>query len=121
MKNSAADGLATVHICYSRSEAEVFSCMLRAYGVPAFINGGETAAVAGHLIVALGGLEIRVPTIFEAEALGLLALVEKDTCFPQSSAFNERPWINSLTLLIGIMTGYIPTWLRHKRMPSDPR
>lgn len=119
MKTNASDGLATVHVCYSRPQAEVFTCMLKAYGIPAFINGGETAAVAGHLIVALGGLEIRVPSRFEADALSLLAQVEKDDSLPQSAAFNEKPLANTVMLLLGFVTGYIPSWLRYRKQSPE--
>jgi Na+/glutamate symporter len=116
----ANGALATVHVCYSKPEAEVLCCMLNAYGIPAFVMGGATAAVAGHLIVALGGLEIRVPESMEADALSLLAQVEQDTSLPESTAFKEKPIRNGLMLIVSFLTGYIPTWLRNRKYPTLP-
>jgi hypothetical protein len=70
------DALATVHVTYSLSEADVLCGMLNAYGIPAFIPTRELAA--NGLIIATGGLEIRVPARCKRDALALLADVVKD-------------------------------------------
>lgn len=110
----ATGALATVYVCYSKPEADVMCCMLNAYGIPAYVHGGAMAAVAGHLTVALGGLEIRVPESMEKDALELLSYVEKDASLPESTAFKQKPVRNGFMLILSLLTGYIPTWLRHR-------
>jgi hypothetical protein len=115
MANIPDDAFVTVHVSYSVSEADVFCCMLKAYGIPALVHGREVAGNAGHLMVALGGMEIRVPAEHKRDAIQLLAGIEKDTALPESDAFKRRPLLSSLMLSFSVFFGaYVPGWLRKR-------
>ncbi len=89
--------------------------MLKAYGIPAYVNGREVAGNVGHLMVALGGMEIRVPARQQRDALQLLSGVEKDTALPESEAFKKKPVLGALMLSLSVFFGvYLPGWLRKR-------
>ena len=55
------DSLVSVHLSYSLSEAQVIVSMLQAYGIPAIIQGGESARNYGEVAITAGGMPILVP------------------------------------------------------------
>lgn len=68
-----ADDLATVHVSGSIAEADVVCSMLQAYGIPAFVADRQMANAYGAMVVAKHGLQVRVPTWAEADAILLIA------------------------------------------------
>lgn len=114
------DKLVIVHVCYSQPEALVCKSALEAAGIPVLIHSRETGAVAGHMMVALGGMQVMVPAAAEEEARAILeqaASVPADDPLPESTAFQQAPIRNSLWIVCGWMLGmiYMPTWLRKRR------
>ena len=112
---------ATVKICYSRPEMEVVCSMLAAHGIDSYVNGREMAAQDGQLLVAIGGMEVRVPSEYKRAALQLLDQTEDDANdevagIPESRAFWDRPLRNSMFLVFSLLTfEFVPIWLRDRK------
>jgi hypothetical protein len=112
------DSLATVHVCYSRPEAEVTLSALHAAGIARFIRSREVNAIAGHLAVAFGGMQIMVPASAKDDAKAILGMAARPAeATPESDAFWRAPIRNSLWIVFGFVCGcvYIPAWLRRLR------
>jgi hypothetical protein len=71
----AADSFETVAITYNQPETAVMLSMFAFYGIPAIPVGLGHAQIAPTMMVALGGIPIRVPSYAAAEARDLLAEV----------------------------------------------
>ena len=110
----SADALVTVAVLYSLPAAAVARSALEARGVPVVAVGGHVASVDWAYLVALGGIELRVPAAQEPAARALLAEGERPP-LRESAAFRHR-WIwNALVfLLLLIPVGAIPFWMRRQ-------
>jgi hypothetical protein len=112
------DGLAIVHVCYSRPEAEVTLSMLHAAGIPGFIHSREMNALAFHFAFALGGMQIMVPAAAKNDAKAILGMAGTPAeATPESDAFWRAPIRNALWIVFGFICGcvYIPAWMRRLR------
>lgn len=69
------DSFTPVAITYSQPEAAVMLSMFEFYGIPAYAVGARHAGTMWPMVVALGGVEIRVASAMVEEAHALLAPV----------------------------------------------
>ncbi|MDE2385559.1 MAG: hypothetical protein KGO53_13170 [Alphaproteobacteria bacterium] len=100
---------------YSLPRAEVILGMLTAYGVEAQLFDRDFNANNGHLLVATGGFRIMVPAEQLRAANELLKPFHDADDLPESEAFQKRPLINSLWLLLaGYLGVWAPAWLRRR-------
>lgn len=101
----AAPDFTTIAYCYSQPEAAVMLSLFEANAIPAFAVGGRHAGASWPMIVALGGVEIRVLTECLGDAQALLAEIAREpaaTRPPIVLGWLSRLLIYSLTTFLGV-------------------
>ena len=94
--------LVTVARRFNSLEAELLRGRLAADGIPATLGDAHTVQTDTLLTSALGGVRIRVPTSFEAQALrtiadleaGSLALGDDEVALAEEPATDESPLLS---------------------------
>jgi hypothetical protein len=95
----ADDAFETVAIIYSQPETVVMLAMFEQYGIPAYAAGFNHARAKWPLLVALGGIVVRVHPAALAEAQILLAEVAE-----RPAAVRPRLLFNpALQILFGVL------------------
>jgi hypothetical protein len=72
-----AGRLTTIATYYVPIQAELARSRLEADGIPAFIEGGEFASMAWHLLLANQGIKVQVPTEDAERAAALLKVASQ--------------------------------------------
>ena len=106
------DAFVTVAVCYSLPAAVVARSALEARGVPTYATGQSFACIDWTLMVAIGGIDIRVPADCEADARALLGEGEP-VPLRETSTFWARPlfW-TALSVPAFFVLNLWPLWLR---------
>ncbi|WP_404403539.1 hypothetical protein [Pelagibacterium halotolerans] len=97
--------LVTIVRGYGASETQVIVAYLSAYGISAVPFHAHTAAVAWHLMHAIGGVEIKVPAAQVEEAMALLAEMgtgSGETEAPALIDWWRGLWATLVFLLFGV-------------------
>jgi hypothetical protein len=102
-----SDAHATVAVTDSQPEAAVLVSFLAWHGIPAYALGRH-AAVQWPLVVALGGIPVRVPAWAQLEAEALLAEVAARPAVIRPATIRSRPLSILALLLHFALTGAAP-------------
>ncbi|WP_260597510.1 hypothetical protein [Sphingomonas endolithica] len=94
----ADDRLETVAITYNQPETLVLRSMLHFYGIPNLAIGAAHAAVNPVLMVALGGIHVRVPHDAVDEARALLREVASRPQAVRPYLIDNR-WLNAAVVI----------------------
>lgn len=110
--------LEPVGAAYDLPEALCLKSFLESQGIPTFINGLHHAQVDWWMIVALSGLEVRVPSDHADEVRDYMTAfrAEPSHCQSASGCFWEKPIRSFVQLMIvSLMTGVPPLWARKRK------
>jgi len=83
-------------VVYSLPEAAVLVSKLQAYGIDAFAMPLHFASVSWHFLVAVGGIEIRVPARRYRLAVQLIADGGPFEAAGEAEMFRRPPLLNGL-------------------------
>lgn len=97
------DAFDTVAITYSQPEAAVMLSFLRAHGIAAYTLS-EHARTQATMVVALGGIPVRVHRSALAEARALLAEVAATPAVVRPRLIRNG-WVNAAALLLALALG----------------
>jgi hypothetical protein len=102
------DSFETVAIVYNHPETAVMLSMFAFYGIPATPVGLAHSQIAPNLMVALGGILIRVPGWAAAEARELLAEVAERPQVMRPRLIDNAVMNGLIVLLFCFLTGTTP-------------
>ena len=103
----ADDSYETVAITYNQPETAVMLSMFAFYGIPAYPVGFEHARTMSTLMVALGGIQIRVHASAVDEARELLAEVAERPQAVRPKLIDE-PVVNGFIVTLFCLFGGAP-------------
>lgn len=103
-----SDSFETVAITYSHPETAVMLSMFAFYGIPAMPVGLYHSQIAPNLMVALGGILIRVPAWAADEARTLLAEVAERPQAVRPRLIDNAVMNGLILTLFCCLTGVIP-------------
>jgi hypothetical protein len=102
------DSFETVAIVYNHPETAVMLSMFAFYGIPAMPVGLGHSQIAPNLMVALGGVLIRVPAWAAAEARTLLAEVAERPQAVRPRLVDNAVMNGLIVVLFCFLTGTVP-------------
>jgi hypothetical protein len=105
---TADDSFETVAIVYNQPETVVMLSMFAFYGIPATAVGFRHTQIAPNLMVALGGVPIRVPGWAADEARELLAEVAERPQAVRPRLIDNAVMNGLIVVLFCFLTGTIP-------------
>lgn len=116
--DEAADAWVTAGVFYSLPSAAVARSALEARGLAVQSVGIGLPGVQWQYMVAVGGIELRVPADCETTARALLGEGARPP-LSESAAFWARPVWNTVVLILLFPIGLWPLWVRRQRCAPE--
>ncbi|MEB2847061.1 hypothetical protein GAO09_15920 [Rhizobiales bacterium RZME27] len=107
MQHSDDDRLVTVAIGYGFAETATTAAYLEAHGVPVTTLPYHLASISWDMVVALKGMEIRVPARLAGAACVLLAEIARPNV-PDGSTTGWAQWGRRIALVLIFLITYVP-------------